>query len=529
MPKESTTDLFDLINTLSRSEKRYFKIFSTRHNIGDQNNYLKLFDEIEKQKDYNEKDIQEKFKEEKFIKQLPRIKNYLYEIILRSLDSYYSEDTADSKLKKLLHYASILHRKRLYKQCKKSLNKAKEIAYRFEKFHKVLEVLKWERKLIISKPYSKKIVKELNSLLDEEKKLMEIINNINHFSDLYYHLITQQKKGSARREDEISIYEDIIKDKLLQNEDNIKSITARIFYYYLKSSYAFAKGNFKETYNFAKKLKDIMEENPDQINEEPNKYLSALNNYITICFLTNKYDELVESFNKLSIISDDLPFNTTEDIVVKIFTHSYNLGLNTYINRGEFNKGIQIVTDIEEGLEKFEGKLGEADLLVLYYNLAYLYIGAEQYNNALTWINKVLNYPDKELREDLHSFSRILNLIIHFELGNQDLLVHAVRSTYRYLLKNKRLNKFEESILDFLKKSNKIDNNEKFRSYFEELMVEITKLSYDPFERQALDYFDFIAWLESKLNETSFADIIKKKFAEISVELLSDNINQKSD
>ena len=44
-------DLFELIKSLTKSEKRYFKIVTNKKdNDSPKNNYLRLFDEIEKHK-----------------------------------------------------------------------------------------------------------------------------------------------------------------------------------------------------------------------------------------------------------------------------------------------------------------------------------------------------------------------------------------------------------------------------------------------------------------------------------------------
>ena len=78
--------LFRLIRSLSKSEKRFFKIYSERHVIGDQNNYVALFDTIDRQKSYNEEAIIKKFADRKFARRLPVAKNYLYELILKSMN-----------------------------------------------------------------------------------------------------------------------------------------------------------------------------------------------------------------------------------------------------------------------------------------------------------------------------------------------------------------------------------------------------------------------------------------------------------
>ena len=54
--------LHELIQSLTKSEKRYFKLLSSRHTIGEENNYILLFDFIEKQDLYDEEQLKSHFK-----------------------------------------------------------------------------------------------------------------------------------------------------------------------------------------------------------------------------------------------------------------------------------------------------------------------------------------------------------------------------------------------------------------------------------------------------------------------------------
>ncbi len=49
-----TNDLFTLINSLNRTEKGYFKKFASQHGKGEKNNYVQLFEAMDKQEAYNE-------------------------------------------------------------------------------------------------------------------------------------------------------------------------------------------------------------------------------------------------------------------------------------------------------------------------------------------------------------------------------------------------------------------------------------------------------------------------------------------
>src|SRR5262245_6498315 len=141
-----SSDLFNLIKSMHQTEKRYFKIYASKHIIGDQNKYVLLFDAIDQQAqstvgEYDEDKIKALFKKEKFIRQIHVAKNYLYHMILKSLHVYQSHASAEAELKELLHYEEILFAKQLYSQCPKVLKKAKKLAVKYEKQVYLLDII----------------------------------------------------------------------------------------------------------------------------------------------------------------------------------------------------------------------------------------------------------------------------------------------------------------------------------------------------------------------------------------------------
>ncbi len=71
---KQSDDLFDLIKSLKKTEKRYFKIYATRHS--EQANSAKLFSAMEKMPEYDEAALRRIFSGEKFLDQLAVAKNY---------------------------------------------------------------------------------------------------------------------------------------------------------------------------------------------------------------------------------------------------------------------------------------------------------------------------------------------------------------------------------------------------------------------------------------------------------------------
>jgi hypothetical protein len=141
-------NLHKLVKSLTKAEKRYFKVFSSRHIIGDNNNYELLFDAIDKQEVYDEEKLLRKFKDKSFTQRFSISKNRLYSAILKSLDSFHGESSVQAQLHKQLHAIEILYHKSLYDQCLKLLNSARKVAENHECFLLLMEIQRWEKRVL---------------------------------------------------------------------------------------------------------------------------------------------------------------------------------------------------------------------------------------------------------------------------------------------------------------------------------------------------------------------------------------------
>ena len=66
---KTSDNLYSLIKLLTQTEKRFFKLSASIHK-GEKNTYMRLFEVIDKQKQYNEGRIKEKLKAGSFTNQL---------------------------------------------------------------------------------------------------------------------------------------------------------------------------------------------------------------------------------------------------------------------------------------------------------------------------------------------------------------------------------------------------------------------------------------------------------------------------
>lgn len=77
-------ELFQLISSLSATEKAYFKRFGYTYKGKENKDYRILFDLLATQKTYNEKPIQQKLKGSKLLNNFSASKRHLTDIILNA-------------------------------------------------------------------------------------------------------------------------------------------------------------------------------------------------------------------------------------------------------------------------------------------------------------------------------------------------------------------------------------------------------------------------------------------------------------
>lgn len=508
MPKQGTDSLFQLIKSLTASEKGYFKKFAEKHTIGKKNNYLKLFDAIDKQGVYDE---QELLLKEKYIKQLPYLKNYLQDLILKSLNVYHAESALDIQLRNALNQAQIFYKKGLYDECYKYLNKIKRLGYESEKFLMVLEAIRLERMLFNNSLFSnEKTV--LKTLFEEEQSVINILDNISRYNELTFRFMEMYTTiGIIRTEEQLKSAEAIIQHPLMKTEKAALSLNAKGFYYQIYFLYYTFLNNPPAIYEYAKKYLELTESHPALLVDDINKLVVALNNFGLSQLHLKKFQECAVTIAKLRAVAKNFPEQMDETMAAKIFSCSYRLECNIYYNEGTFDKGVQIVDKLLEGIEKYAGKLNSVTELILYSYICYFYFGVGEYKKALLWINKVLSHPEQILREDIQLYTRILNLMTHYELRNELLLKHIIRATYRFMLTKKKSFKVENIFLAYLRELSRVKTRQQTIESFKLLKEELLAVCDDPLEKNALEYFYFIPWIDSKIQNRIFAELVKEK------------------
>ncbi len=509
MPNKNNDPLFQLIKSLTKSEKRYFKLHVNKQIAGEDTKYLKLFDLIDKQKVYDESKILEK---DKTIKssQLSNLKAHLYKQILQNLRSLNSDEDMDLIIHEMIDHSTILYNKCLYDQCIKMLDKAKNLAEKYDKNTLLLEIIEFEKRLV-TKYIRSNIENKVSKLIKASDEINEQINSINTFSNLTIKLYSFYLNiGFLRNHTDFELVNSFLYSTLPVFQEEQLSFDEKMYLYNSFVGYYFFIQDFDRGYEYAKKWVNLFDENPTLIPSKIEMYIRSVNNLLVSQSKLFKYEEFKTTVQRLDEILDQKDLKLTENIRLLVFKYSSTHKINRYFMTGEFTEGSKIIPEIAESLENFERLLDVHYILIFYYKFACMYFGNSDYQNVVFWLNKIINMKDFDIRSDIHSFARILNLISHYELGNLDLIDYYIRSTYRFLIKKNDLHLFQKIIMKFLRKLSSITRDQLIDA-FKELREQLIPLNDKFYERRPFIYFDILSWLESKIENRNVQEVIREK------------------
>lgn len=487
-------DLFTLVHSLSPSEKKFFREYAGR-SAHAETNYLRIFDAVAAQTQFDDDFLKQQFQNEKFITNFHVAKSYLFELILESLAHMDIHRSNITRYRSLMNEALLLFNKNLFELALDRSEKAGEICNRMDwpllKMENILLRLRIlnRKDLVYAGKYFTEVcypeMKQLNESVSQQLEIKFLHKKISYAANA---------SGRFRTRAEEEIVNGLMEHELLLNPDQLESFDTILAYYSIMAYFYWLKNDFPNAFEFEEKKWILFNNFPERIRENVQDSATILYNLCQISY-ARFWDEKAERFLKSL---ENLPTLTRED---RIFVR------NKYVRAGfvqlrmaDKAKQPVLTTRLESLLIELKPLLPNLEKTERFrslYETVVVLMRFEKYSEAIDYIQVFVQEDDVEdLRPIHYPFVRIFNLICQFELGHYDILLNLINNASYALKKKNKLYRIEQLFLKFFKKLVVAPDRLSRKLLIQEMSKDLKSMGEDPFEKTGLEFLKHVLWFE---------------------------------
>lgn len=495
-------DIHHLIHSLTKNEQGFFIKYAQMQ--GQDKAYMDLYKKLQEMPEFDRSQLAQSVEKESYKKHLSVTQNYLYKILLKSLRLFNEKRSIDATLHNLIMEADILEAKGLMSLSAQQLRKAKKIASEHHKFNAKIEILKRQAIQVVAlkvRNMFEEVDRIYKELMDDIHSLKEefTYRQLNHFM-----FVSHRKEARNAPSVHAKLLKSINEHPILKQKKPPKSFFAQSFRYNLLYLNSRIKGNKNESHQYARMINQLWEEHSVIRIGNQRSYKLQLSNFLGSSIVTKSIEEFEENILKL----ESLPSYTLKD-KMENFQAIAHLKLLFYLNMNRLEEAKALAPFIKNGLEQFGNLMNQARVTILYHNTLVLHFLMGEFEATLEWVDQILRKQRTEPRQDIKTFARILEFVVHYELGNDLILDSLFISATRRLHKTRKSGKYEKTILRHFRQLIKaVDKSEKKACFqqFEDDLKPFAEASPKPVGIEEMLY-----WLEARLTGRTIREVFAIK------------------
>lgn len=480
-------ELYQLIKSLSRSEKRKFKLSVNSSSVPPA--YLFLYKIYNGLEEYDKDSLKQKIEAQSNFKNPEVVKIQLKQNILKVLRNL-DKTSIEQKINTELHDALLLKEKGLYEHSLKILKSANGIAIKYEKYTQLIKILKATGRIVMRMD---KRICEIDGIHKEIKKYIQILAEEVKFENWMQQVFAMKRLSSVSYLPERKIEINTLFEKIKSSEIP-ESFFAKKSYLYCLALFYESQGDSIEYINHLEQIVKLWESHDHFRIEYPKDYKIAISNYLSACNSVKRYDTFEEYLSKIRTLS----YKQSEDEKIETYSLITYLEILYFINTGQFKTAKSKVNEIKEKLELYKDKIVKPRLLSFYYAFGCLFFITHNFSQALNWVEKLIDDEASEVKEELRKFALVMRLMIHFEFhlktnnDRQMLLDSFIRSIKR----GNKDYKFGILVVKFINSLLKVKHP--FPSHCKSFLEKLT--DYKQNQTKAIEGYDLVKlWVGAKI------------------------------
>jgi hypothetical protein len=510
--KLSSHFLWQLIGSLSRNEKLFFKRnFTSSDSLGEQRLYLKLFDAIAAQREYDEGAILKKFHPHLTKKNIAFQKHYLQRQVCEAIIQYDGRNSIVHDIYNQILLIRVYRKKGLADEAHHIWKKAVEKARKSESYA-LLNLLKTEFEKMILFSGMHTHYDDMHAVFKDHIITYKEYADLITLRDIYTETLLLKRKAHFDLDDELNEKIAFLLAKV--NEEKAaprnQSFWYRHYYSMSKATLLYLVNDINGSLILLQEVFKDWKKNKDFIRTDGEYYIELLymTNYAGI--LQGAYKYVTDVFN------DEINELLTDPVLRANFEATKYLALNKIYNKtARYDEVEKLCKFMKAKYKQWEPVLN-ADLnRTVNLSLGIACFVLEQYPDAYYFTKRSVTEFREGAREDQIAVAQILLLLITYSLDSARLFDAQYRTTYGYFYKRKKKHPFEAALVQCLHRTFYLqDTKSKIREY--EKALEVFDLNQDDIvQKMAFSIFNYPGWLISKVRRISYRQYVEKKVKEI--------------
>ncbi|MCP4443081.1 MAG: hypothetical protein GY810_29595 [Aureispira sp.] len=506
---QKSKQLHKLIHSLSKSEKRYFRLSNTvsgRNTI-----YLKIFDQILNQAVYNAIPLKALLKEEGNKSSLPRLQNYLYDLILKTLANYHQEHHPRYQVMQWIQQYIILRDRGLRQQGKQLLEKALNLSQANNYLGLVAEIVDLMEDWVTeeddyknAQTYTSKLVQLHDANIQQQDRLSQLKQRI------YQLRLFFLEHGFIRnQEQQIQLKEWLIEAEVaLKQEDN--PLNRRLLLTILTYiSYAFQ--NFEQLFNTELQRLELVNQAAWSAHISPFLTYAFHRNLLWLTLQTKQYAQYdttiqnISNIYKLPSVKYSTYYKTKLEIAATVSQ------LIKSVETFHFREAYLQIPQIKQ-LYKTAAVFFDMDVLMRAAILSvYVSFSLQKYEESLYWLQFMDMNVQQSSKLPYQNIGKIVGLLIHDALGNKRLIQNMLTSTRIGLYRKQQFFDVATLFIKLFQKLSKTTSAEEEKNLLKIYRTKLQAISQKPERRGFFVLFNFLDWFDSKLQGISIADLLRQR------------------
>lgn len=478
-----------LINSLSKSEKKSIYLHSNL--TKGKKVYMELFSLIDKQKIVDSSELQQEFQRLFSTASFHPVASYLYDFVLNTLVRIKVNQDKEFALYQKLLTAKVLEERNLSGEYYEMLQQLKDDANEIHDYNLLLTIQRMELDHLRTNEFQDTSEQKLLRKQHKTNESLKILRQINEQSSLYELLLLRMQKTTPAQ---IETHKQFLNDLIVSEISLVSSLNRDVFeiqklHQLFQAQYLIYVGDYKSALNSFIELDKLFNNNKQQWNNPPLYYARVLEGILGSLSGIKAYDKMEYFLQKLEVLEHpSVAFQTEIACVRFIYT------VTPLLEQKDYRK-------CKKAIESFDKELiSKIDILT-----PYRYIQLSLYLSIIHLCNKEVVKARKQMTHIINGDSfvglslfrpmQIINLVIHYELNDIDIITSRVRSIKRLNRIQKTSSRLEDIFFHFLGTELISQSPTKKESLKKKINEEFELIENSNEDRKLLSIFDLKSWM----------------------------------